>query len=79
MNRLLQIEKRERKKLPRSNQSVKTEGKFRALSQRGGGEKKKTKLLVTETDEPALHNFVGNYGFFPIGERIQDFSFKTFK
>lgn len=39
------------------------------LSQRGGGEeKKKTKLLVTETDEPALHNFVGNMGFFPIGE-----------
>lgn len=43
MKRLLQIEKRERKKnRPGQNQSgVKTEGKFRALSQRGGGEEKK--------------------------------------
>jgi hypothetical protein len=44
--KVLQIEKRERKKT-----QFKAEGKFRALRGAGGEEKKNAKLLVTETDQ----------------------------
>jgi hypothetical protein len=52
---------------------------FRAPSKEWAGKKKKkTKLLVTETDEPVLHNFGGKMGFFRGYSKTFDFGLRRF-